>query len=113
MSYKLNDFLTLQVVNMSEIAFLPIFAATMTSSCLQDFPAATALAVASVIGLVARINSSGPALFLGTSGPSKALISWAIASMVDSSALVPRVCSSSTALTVFKRLVTFVEHQLL
>merc|ERR1719192_1911878 len=98
----------LQVANMSDMAFLPILAATMTSSCLQDLPAATALAVAMVIGLVALIRYSGPAGVLGGSGPSKLLISCAMASMVDSKALVPLVCSSSTDLTVLRRLVTLV-----
>ena len=50
----------MQVTNISEMALRPILAATMTSSCLQEVPAATAFAVASVIGRVDRNNSSGP-----------------------------------------------------
>ena len=50
---------TLQAVRRSAIAFLPILAATMTSSCLPEFPAATAFPVAVVMGFVALINSSG------------------------------------------------------
>ena len=42
------------------MALRPILAATMTSSCLQEVPAATAFAVARVIGRVDRNNSSGP-----------------------------------------------------
>ncbi len=49
---------------MSEMAFLPMFAATMTSSCLQLFPALTAFPVARVMGRVARTSSSGSALDL-------------------------------------------------
>merc|ERR1719216_63750 len=75
---------------------------------LAGLPAATALAVARVMGRVARNRSSGVDLFLGASGLSKLLISCAMASMVDSKALVPRVCSSSTDLTVLRRLVTLV-----
>jgi hypothetical protein len=52
-------FFTLQTDSMSEIAFRPMLAATMMSSCLQLFPAATALAVANVIGLVQRTSISG------------------------------------------------------
>ena len=48
------------MTNISEMALRPILAATMTSSCLQEVPAATAFAVASVIGRVDRNNSSGP-----------------------------------------------------
>ena len=100
--------ITLQVVSMSEMAFRPILAATMMSSCFRLFPAETAFPVAKVMGLVARIRSSGSDLFLGASDESKALISWAMASILDSRARVPLVCSSSTALTVFKSDVTFV-----
>ena len=55
-----KKYVTLQVTNISEMALRPIFAATMTSSCLQEVPAATAFAVARVIGRVDRNNSSGP-----------------------------------------------------
>ena len=55
------------MVSMSEMAFLPMLAATITSSCLQEFPAATALAVARVIGFVALTRSSGLARFVGGS----------------------------------------------
>ena len=67
--------LTLHVVSMSEMALRPILAATMISSCLRLFPAETAFPVARVMGLVARIRSSGSALLLGASDESKALIS--------------------------------------
>ena len=50
---------TLQVVSMSEMALRPTLAATMTSSWKQELPAATALAVAKVIGFVTRTKSSG------------------------------------------------------
>jgi len=66
---------TLQVVNISDMALRPTLAATITSSWRQLFPAATALAVASVIGFVTRTSSSAVALFRGTSGESKAYIS--------------------------------------
>jgi hypothetical protein len=85
-----------------------MLAATMTSSCLQLFPAETALAVANVMGLVALMRSSGSVLDRGASFELKALISCAMASMLDSSARVPRLCSSSTAFTVFSSDVTFV-----
>jgi hypothetical protein len=58
---------TLQMVSMSEIALRPILAATMMSSCFPLFPAATALAVACVIGLAHRTKSSGLTLILGCS----------------------------------------------
>ena len=45
------------------MALRPIFAAAMTSSCLPELPAATALPVATVTGLVALINSSGGTFF--------------------------------------------------
>ena len=67
--------LTLQVVNISDMALRPILAATIMSSCLRLFPADTAFPVASVMGLVARIKSSGSALLLGSSDESKARIS--------------------------------------
>lgn len=44
---------------MSEIALRPMLAATMMSSCLQLLPAATALAVACVMGLVHLTIISG------------------------------------------------------
>src|SRR6218665_1375634 len=54
---------TLHARSRSKIAFRPMFAATITSSCLQELPAATALAVAKVIGFVASISSSGVSFF--------------------------------------------------
>ena len=90
------------------MAFRPMLAATIMSSCFKLLPAETALVVASVMGRVALMRSSGSDFCLGASAESKALISWAMASMLDSKARVPRECSSSTALTVFKREVTFV-----
>jgi hypothetical protein len=44
-----------------------MLAATMTSSCRHELPAATALAVAMVMGLVKRIRSSADA-FLSVPG---------------------------------------------
>ncbi len=41
----------------------PRLAAAMMSSCLQELPAATALAVATVMGLVCRISSSAEMIF--------------------------------------------------
>ena len=71
---------TLHSFSMSETAFLPTLAATMMSSCLSDLPAATALLVAKVMGLVALTSSSGSALPLGISeDESKERISWAMA----------------------------------
>uniref|UniRef100_A0A6B0UI94 Putative secreted protein n=1 Tax=Ixodes ricinus TaxID=34613 RepID=A0A6B0UI94_IXORI len=90
------------------MALRPMLAATMTSSWRPLLPAATALAVARVTGRVARTRSSGVALRIGGSPESKALISCQMASTVDSRALVPRACSSSTARTVLRREVTFV-----
>lgn len=63
---------TLQVVNMSEMALRPTLAATITSSWKQLLPAATALAVANVMGLVTRTKSSGVYLTRGISGESNA-----------------------------------------
>lgn len=54
---------TLHARSRSKIAFRPMFAATITSSCLHELPAATALAVAKVIGFVASISSSGVSFF--------------------------------------------------
>lgn len=68
----MSDLTTLQVVSMSEMALRPILAATITSSCLRLLPAPTALAVASVMGLVHRTKSSGVALVLGDSSESNA-----------------------------------------
>ena len=64
--------ITLQIVSMSEIAFLPMLAATIISSCLQLLPAATAFAVARVMGLVHRTSSSGVAVVRVTSTECKA-----------------------------------------
>lgn len=50
---------------MSERALRLRFAVWMISSCRAEFPAATALAVAMVIPLVIRINSSGVVVLLG------------------------------------------------
>lgn len=60
--------LTLQECSMSATARLLRLAVAITSSWRQEFPAATALAVASVMPLVMRINSSGVAVFGGGSG---------------------------------------------
>jgi len=45
------------------MALRPMLAAAMTSSCRPELPAATALAVAVVIGLAYLISSSGPIFF--------------------------------------------------
>lgn len=58
---------TLQVVNMSEMALRLRLAVDITSSCWAELPAATALAVATVMPLVMRMNSSGVVDFSGTS----------------------------------------------
>lgn len=50
---------TLQVLSMSEMALRLMFAVEITSSWRAELPAATALAVAVVIPLVMRMNSSG------------------------------------------------------
>lgn len=60
-------YITLQAVNISETAFRLRLAVAMTSSCRHEFPAATAFAVAVVIPLVIRIDSSGEVVFSGTS----------------------------------------------
>ncbi|CAN7984570.1 unnamed protein product [Ixodes hexagonus] len=90
------------------MALRPMLAATMTSSWRPLLPAATALAVASVTGWVARTRSSGVALRIGGSPDTLTLISCQMASTVDSRALVPLACSSSTARTVLSRDVTLV-----
>lgn len=59
--------LTLHAVSISETALRLKLAVAMTSSCLQEFPAATALAVAAVIPLVMRIDCSGVVFFSGIS----------------------------------------------
>lgn len=72
-SKNLNwNFITLQTVNKSDMALRPMFAATMTSSCLPLLPAETAFAVAIVIGFVQRINSSTVAVDLNVSVEFKA-----------------------------------------
>jgi hypothetical protein len=63
---------TLHMVSMSDIALRPMLAATMMSSCLQLFPAATAFAVATVIDLVHRTSSSGVARLFCCSGECRA-----------------------------------------
>lgn len=60
--------LTLQECSMSAMARLLRLAVAITSSWRQEFPAATAFAVASVMPLVMRMNSSGVAVFGGGSG---------------------------------------------
>ena len=60
-SATIGDSLTLQVVNNSVTAFLPIFAAAAISSWLPELPAATTFAVAKVTGLVLLMRSSGVA----------------------------------------------------
>lgn len=52
---------------MSETAFLLRLAVAITSSCLHEFPAATALAVAMVMPFVILIDSSGDDVFSGMS----------------------------------------------
>ena len=64
---NIRQLFTLQIVSMSEMALRPMLAATMMSSCLPLFPAATALAVAWVMGLAQRTRSSGLTLILGGS----------------------------------------------
>lgn len=64
---------TLHTVNKSDIALRPMFAATITSSCLPLFPAETAFAVAIVIGFVQRTNSSTVAVDFIASFEFKAL----------------------------------------
>lgn len=59
--------LTLQAVSISDTAFRLRLAVAITSSCRHEFPAATALAVAMVMPLVIRIDSSGDDVFSGTS----------------------------------------------
>lgn len=54
------------------MALRPMFAATITSSCLPLLPAETAFAVAIVIGFVQRINSSTVAVDLNVSVECKA-----------------------------------------
>lgn len=58
---------TLQAVNISETAFLLRLAVAITSSCLHELPAATALAVAMVMPFVILIDSSGDDVFSGMS----------------------------------------------
>lgn len=60
--------ITLHIVSISPIARLPMLAAAITSSCLAEFPAATALAVATVMAFVQRTSSSGVAVNLGAPG---------------------------------------------
>lgn len=62
-----RDGKTLQVVSMSEMALRLRLAVWMMSSCLAEFPAATALAVAMVMPLVMRMNSSGVVVLVGAS----------------------------------------------
>lgn len=57
----------MQAINISETAFLLRLAVAITSSCLHEFPAATALAVAMVIPFVILIDSSGDDVFSGMS----------------------------------------------
>lgn len=62
---------TLQARSMSAIARRLRLAVAMTSSCRQELPAATALAVAIVIPLVIRMKSSGVEVLAGGSGEQK------------------------------------------
>lgn len=62
---------TLQARSISAIARRLRLAVAMTSSCRQELPAATALAVAIVIPLVIRMKSSGVEVFAGGSGEQK------------------------------------------
>lgn len=57
----------MQAINISETAFLLRLAVAITSSCLHEFPAATALAVAMVMPFVILIDSSGDDVFSGMS----------------------------------------------
>lgn len=57
--------LTLQTPRRSKIALRPMLAATITSSWFPELPAATALVVAVVIGLVYWIRSSAVAFLSG------------------------------------------------
>lgn len=59
--------ITLHVLSMSEIALRLRLAVWMMSSCRAELPAATALAVAMVMPLVMRMNSSGVVVLLGAS----------------------------------------------
>lgn len=63
----LKQLRTLQVVSMSEIALRLKLAVWMMSSWRAEFPAATALAVAMVMPLVMRMNSSGVVVLFGAS----------------------------------------------
>lgn len=121
---------TLHECSMSVMALRLRLAVAITSSCRQELPAATALAVAMVIPLVMRMNSSGAVVFGGGSellktcggrgradelpgagrrGPCRLTASSCLmCSMVASRALVPLVASSSTAFTVFRSDVTLV-----
>lgn len=58
---------TLHVFSISAMTLRLRFAVEMTSSCLAEFPAATALAVAVVMPFVMRMNSSGVVDFSGAS----------------------------------------------
>lgn len=58
---------TLQAISISDTAFRLRLAVAITSSCLHEFPAATALAVAMVMPFVILIDSSGDDVFSGTS----------------------------------------------
>ena len=62
---------SIQLIQLAIPTFLPILLADITSSCLQEFPAATAFAVAVVIGLVYLITSSAVATLSTLSVPSK------------------------------------------
>lgn len=62
---------TLQARSMSAMARRLRLAVAMTSSCRQELPAATALAVAMVIPLVIRMKSSGVEVLAGGSGEQK------------------------------------------
>lgn len=66
---------TLQECSISAMALLLRLAVAMTSSWRQEFPAATAFAVAIVIPLVIRMNSSGVVVF---AGGSKLLNTWEV-----------------------------------
>ena len=97
----------MQVVSSSDIALLPLLAAARSSSCLPLAEAATALCVAWVMARLALIRSSGVAVTVGSCSLENSWISLLMASIELSTALVPRVLSSSKYLTDLRKLVMF------
>lgn len=82
---------------MSATALRLRFAVAITSSCLQEFPAATALAVAMVIPFVIRIDSSGDDVFSGTS------FDWNTFKWKQEESLIPTHQVKSEQLKLWKR----------